>query len=87
MSTRPTHRSTTPATYSNPNWGTLLRNTIEAGTESLRGGPYGPTTAPPFGQGSLQLLAGNSASKTAFGNEVDFQGNKVADLNTVGFYV
>ncbi len=77
----------TPATYSNPQWGTILRNTIGSGNASLRGGPYGVGIAPPLGEGSLQILVGDSGSKVAFGNEVDFVGKFVADLATVGFQV
>ncbi len=77
----------TPATYSNPQWGTILRNTIGTANASLRGGPYGVGIVPPLGQGSLQMLVGDGASKVAFGNEVDFVGQTVADLSTVGFQV
>ncbi len=77
----------TTATYSNPQWGTILRNTTGSGNASLRGGPYGVGIAPPLGQGSLQILVGDNASKVSFGNEVDFVGNAVADLTTVGFQV
>jgi hypothetical protein len=62
------------------NWGTVLRNTIESADTTLRQGP-GALANVPLGKGSLEINVANSASKAAYGNEVDFAG---AALSTVG---
>ena len=77
--------------YAGPNWGVIERNTIGSPVADLRGGPYGsfgvtgPLAAPPYGVGSLQVSV-RSDEKVAFGDEVDFLGDKVADLTAVGFH-
>ncbi len=81
----------TAAAYQNPEWGVILRNVIEAGTAQLRGGPFAPinggTVGVPYGDGSVQLSVANGASTVAFGNEVDFFGDLVADLTAVSAHV
>jgi len=81
----------TQATYENPQWGTMLRNVIGDGVASLRGGPFNGfnagATGIPYGVGSLEFLVGDSASKVAFGNEVDFFGDPLSTLSSVGFQV
>ncbi|MEO1057257.1 MAG: hypothetical protein AAFY28_10125 [Actinomycetota bacterium] len=81
----------TPATYSGPEWGTILRNVIGAGTAQLRGGPFAPINggAPgvPFGEGSVQLSIADGSSTAAFGNEVDFFGDLVADITDLSVYI
>ncbi len=84
----------TPATYSNPEWGVMLRNTIGTATAQLRGGPtstafvsLGATPqAPPYGEGSLQLLVPTGDDKVDFGNEVDFVGDEVTAITEIGFH-
>jgi hypothetical protein len=81
-------------------WGIITRNTIGSGVADLRSGPYGsfgntgPSSKPPYGFGSLGIQVSDDATgasppseKVAFGNEVDFLGHDVADLNRVGFHV
>lgn len=79
------------ATYVGEHWGVIARNTIAPATAVLRSGPFsawaGDVVKPPFGQGSLALTVAGSTDKVAFGNEVDFQGMRVADLSAVGFHV
>jgi hypothetical protein len=82
------------------NWGIVDRNTIGSPGITLRAGPItAPGTgvnAPPFGAGSLSFLVGNDNNsaaqstpqeKAAFGNQVDFAGDLVEDLDEVGFQV
>jgi hypothetical protein len=81
-------------------WGVITRNTIGSAVADLRSGPYGsfgvtgPSSKPPRGTGSLGLQVSDSAlsggtpqEKVAFGNEVAFFGDAVADLNRAGFRV
>lgn len=90
----------TPATFTNPQWGVILRNTIGSGVGQLRGGPYGSfgvtgdNAEPPFGIGSLQLQVSNDAltnssrqEKISFGNEVDFFGDPISGIEELGFHV
>jgi Collagen triple helix repeat (20 copies) len=78
----------TPATYTNPQWGVMLRNTTGAATAQLRGGPVsqanGDIHQPPHGEGSLQLLVPDG-DKVDFGNEVDFVGDDATALTEIGF--
>ena len=72
-------------------WGVINRNTIGSPVAELRDGPYVMTTdgisSPPLGKGSLEIITGDSSEHTAFGNEVDFVGDHVADLSQIGFHV
>ena len=82
------------------NWGIITRNTIGSAVADLRSGPYGSfgvtgsASKPPSGTGSLGIQVSNNAltganpqEKASFGNEVDFYGDAVADLNRAGFRV
>lgn len=85
------------------NWGVVNRNTLGSPTALLRNGPLAraagevaATVAPPLGSGSLGLLvddepsttdAVNDAEKIQYGNETDFAGLRVADLDAVSFAV
>lgn len=85
----------TAATYSNPEWGQIDRNTLGSPTVALRGGPFVGAQSPPFGDGSLSLTlngvprtaSANEAEQATFGNEVDFTGDPVSGLTQVGFHV
>jgi hypothetical protein len=81
-------------------WGVITRNTIGSPVAQLRDGPYGsfgvsgPAAEPPFGKGSLGIEVADSSTslvpaseKASFGNEVDFFGENVLDVNAVGFHV
>jgi hypothetical protein len=75
-------------------WGVVTRNTIGSPVAELRDGPFvpvpGPAGAPPYGKGSLGLSVAAPAGaveKVDFGNEVDFFGDSVLDLQQVGFHV
>ena len=78
------------ATYAGPNWSIIDRNVIGNGDAYLRSGPtsnWGDTMVkPPMGIGSLGLRTGSGQDKTAFGNEVDFQGKALADISSVSFW-
>jgi hypothetical protein len=71
------------ATYVGPNWSIVDRNVMGNGDSYLRSGP----DHAPLGQGSLGLRTGSPDDKAAFGNQVDFAGMAVADLQPVGFSV
>ncbi|HTN25617.1 MAG TPA: hypothetical protein VL120_16635 [Solirubrobacteraceae bacterium] len=73
------------ANISSGNWGVIARNTIGSPDIFMRSGPG---TAP-RGTGSLgfSVSSGPPIEKAAFGNEQDFAGTAVADLNAVGFSV
>jgi hypothetical protein len=88
------------ASYENPEWGVIARNTIGSAVADLRGGPFGsfgvtgPQSEPPFGDGSLAihvsdeaLTGGDKREKAAFGNEVDFFGDPVSGINEAGYHV
>jgi hypothetical protein len=75
---------------SSGNWGVQNRNTIGSPGAFLRSGPFNP----PNGSGSLNLvvfappgLPVAQLEKAAYGNEIDFNGNLVQNLNAVGFRV
>jgi hypothetical protein len=79
------------ATYAGPSWSIIDRNVIGAGDAYLRSGPTSswPGAAavePPMGVGSLGLRTASGADKAAFGNEVDFQGDALADVSEVSFW-
>ena len=65
------------------NWGIVNRNTIGSPIAILRSGPF----TPPVGKGALNLTVKDGTEKVAFGNEVDFAGDLVEDLQDVGFHV
>ena len=84
-----------PATVGE-HWGPIARNTIGSPVEELRNGPYisppGAGDSPPFGKGSLGLevqhfdtAGADEREKASFGNEVDFFGDSVNDLDELGF--
>jgi hypothetical protein len=84
------------ATYENPEWAVMDRNTQGSPQVDLRGGPFsGTTQAPPFGEGSLGLSVEGTprvptaadAEQATFGNEVDFVGDTVASVEQLGFHV
>jgi hypothetical protein len=65
------------------NWGIIDRNTIGSPDMALRQGP----ATPPLGLGSLNILVGSGSEKAAYGNEVDFTGDSLSGLTSVGFSV
>lgn len=78
------------ATYAGPGWGIVDRNVIGAADAYLRSGPtsnFASTLVkPPMGVGSLGLRTASANDKAAFGNEVDFQGVTLANIQTVSFW-
>ena len=72
-----------PAVYQGVNWSIVDRNVVGNGDSYLRAGPFGA----PFGVGSLGLRTGEGTDKAAFGNEVDFNGDALADIDTVKYSV
>lgn len=86
------------ATYVNPEWGPVARNTIGSPMEVLGAGPIVGAAAnqkPPYGVGALQLAVnadpagtGNyGTEKAAWGNQIDFAGQDVSSINQLGFQV
>lgn len=83
------------ASYANPEWGQIDRNTQGSPTVVLRGGPFVGAQTPPFGDGSLQLTvngtprvpSANDAEQATFGNEADFVGDNFNDVTDLGFQV
>ena len=76
-------------TYSGPKWGIVDRNVIGNGDSYLRSGPFEALSQdpPPDGIGSLGIRTGSGTDAAAFGNEIDFQGDPVQGLVSVGFSV
>lgn len=70
--------------YVGPHWSIVDRNVIGNGDSYLRSGPGGE---PPGGIGSLGIRTGSGTDKAAFGNEVDFAGDPLADLTEVSYFV
>jgi len=64
-------------------WSIVDRNVIGNGDSYLRPGPDNA----PWGVGSLGLRTGSGSDKAAFGNQVDFAGDRVEDLTSVGLRV
>lgn len=81
--------------YQGEHWGLIDRNTVGSPVAALRTGPYvGADQAPPLGIGSLGLSVegvprtdSNNAEQVTFGNEVDFVGDPVADINELEYWV
>jgi hypothetical protein len=75
-------------------WGIIGRNTLGSPSAFFRDGPLGRTStdpaarqAPPYGQGSLQIIVGDGTEKIAFGNETNFSGLRLADINALTYWV
>ena len=71
------------AVWSGAHWGTVLRNTLGAGSAELKPS----STTAPAGVGALELNTGTPTDKAAFGNEVDFVGDQVSAITALGFSV
>jgi hypothetical protein len=70
-------------TYSGPQWSIVDRNVLGNGDSYLRSGPF----TPPAGIGSLGIRTGSPDDSAAFGNQVDFFGDFVDELTSVGYSV
>lgn len=68
---------------SSGSWGRFDESVTGSPVTDLRAGPVSPTTAPPFGQGSLGISA-RSDEVATYGNRVDFHGDPVHGLSQVG---
>src|SRR3954465_14665861 len=80
------------AKYDGPNWSIIDRNTIGNGGAYLRSGPSyvaPPVGAvrPPRGVGSLGLRPGSGRDKADFGDQVDFAGHNLSDLQTLKYSI
>jgi len=69
--------------YEGENWSIVDRNVIGNGDSYLRAGPF----EPPMGIGSLGIRTGSPDDAAAFGNQVDFLNDLVADITTLGYSV
>ena len=80
-----------PGSYTGPEWSVIDRNVLGGGDASLRSGPtvkaFGQDVSPPAGVGSLGIRTGGTGDKAAFGDQVDFAGDKLADVTAVKFSV
>jgi hypothetical protein len=77
------------AVHQNSNWGVISRNTSGSVSAYLRDGPFGGfgvTAAPPKGNGSLGLDVA-TGGHIQFGNEVDYFGDIVKNINTLSYSV
>ncbi|GGO15241.1 hypothetical protein GCM10010116_30580 [Microbispora rosea subsp. aerata] len=83
------------AQFSDEPWGVIYRNTSGNPNAVLRVGPWGRTSPtdiaatqqPPFGIGSLGLIVGGDTDHIQFGNETDFAGTRLADINTLRYWI
>ena len=76
------------ATYEGEHWGQIDRNTEGSPVAQLRSGPFSVGgVEPPLGVGSLGFNVKDSTEKVSFGNQVDFAGDKISDIDDVGFSV
>lgn len=90
------------AEFSAERWGIIGRNTYGSPLVQFRTGPWGrtepngPTTVePPNGVGSLAMFVEGRydsspvdlRDKVAFGNEVDFHGTPLADIDTLRYWI
>lgn len=79
--------------FSGPNWGIADRNVLGNGDSYLRAGPVVvgfediPAAEPPYGIGSLGLRTGSPEDKATFGNQVDFIGMPLADIDELSYWV
>jgi hypothetical protein len=76
------------AVYAGPNWSIIDRNTEGSPLVALRAGPIFGSAAgmkPPLGVGSIGIVTGSNLEKVTFGNQVDFAGDAVADLDELGY--
>jgi hypothetical protein len=74
-------------------WGVIGRNTFGSPVAQIRFGPYGRTSIsakatqpPPYGAGSLGLEV-TATEKVAYGNETDFGGIPLAQINQLNYWV
>lgn len=69
------------AEYSGEFWSIVHRNVIGNGDADLQAGPVDA----PFGEGSLMFRTGSSADKASFGNEVEFVGDPLSEIEVVEY--
>jgi hypothetical protein len=69
--------------YRGADWSIIDRNVLGNGDSYLRAGPTGA----PNGVGSLGLRTGSPDDKAAFGNQADFQGRSLSEIQTVAYSV
>ncbi len=77
--------------YSAERWGVIGRNTYGSPVTELRTGPWGAAGAedlPPAGVGSLGILVdgrGTDKEKAAYGNQFDFAGMALDDIESISY--
>jgi hypothetical protein len=90
------HAASRPAPrFASSHWGIIYRNVTGGPNAVLRAGPYSRNTIgsgpalvpPPYGVGSLGIIVGTGAEKVSFGNETDFFGLPLRDLNVMKYWV
>ncbi|WP_046468173.1 hypothetical protein [Allosalinactinospora lopnorensis] len=83
------------STLSSDKWGVIGRNTLGSPNATLRDGPYGRTSvediaarqSPPYGRGSLGIIVGSGTEKINFGNETDFAGLRLSNINILRYWI
>jgi hypothetical protein len=88
-------RPVPPAAFASSTWGVVDRNTFGSPTAILRAGPYSrraptdmaATVPPPYGIGSVGITVGSITEKVFFGNETDFAGIPLRDVNVLKYWV
>jgi collagen triple helix repeat protein len=74
--------------YVGAEWGQIDRNTEGSPVAQLRSGPFSAGgVEPPMGVGSLGFNVKDGTEKVAFGNQVDFAGDKISAITDIGFSV
>ncbi|WP_062348622.1 hypothetical protein [Herbidospora yilanensis] len=81
--------------YSPEKWGVIGRNSAGNASAFLRLGPWGretpaepaATQAPPYGMGSLGFIVGGDSDHIQFGNETDFAGMRLADIDVLRYWI
>lgn len=76
------------ATFSPEKWGVIGRNIVGSPVVAFRAGPWGEAAAPidpPSGVGSLGISVGSGTEKAAFGNEFDFAGVELDDIDSISY--
>lgn len=75
-------------------WGVIGRNTLGSPNAVFRDGPLGrpdgnpsATQPPPFGNGSLGIIVADGTEKIDFGNETDFAGLRLEDINLLHYWI
>lgn len=84
-----------PRAVASSHWGIVYRNVIGGPNAVLRAGPYGrgvvnsgpANIPPPYGLGSLGIIVGSGNDKLEFGDETDFSGLPLRDVDVLKYWI